>query len=110
MNINDEINKLKDYQNLTGGYTDVALENIKISPFLFIENLKHADFLINEDEIRVYLKPKNILVHWFNNTFFKKKINRNLTLLAQYIYYWIPKTKIMPTINFYWGPIPNEYK
>ncbi len=110
MNINQEINKLKDLQNLTGGYTEVAIENIKMAPFLFLDYLESADFLLGEDEIRVYLVPKKSIFGWFYRTFRKTEINHNLNTLAKYIYFWVPRTKKLPTINFYWGKIPDEYK
>ncbi len=110
MNIKDEINKLKDLQNLTGGYTEVAIENIKMAPFLFLDYLERVDILLREDEIRIHLIPKKSVFGWFHRTFFKREINRNLSVLAKYIYFWVPKATKMPIINFYWGPIPDEHQ
>ncbi len=108
MNIKNEIDKLKDLQNLTGGYTEVAIENIKMAPFLFIDHLQRADLLLREDEIRVHLIPKKSVFGWFYRTFRKKLINKNLNLLGKYIYFWVPKTSKIPVINFYWGSIPDD--
>jgi len=108
MNIDDEIKSLKDLQNLTGGYTTIALENIKLAPFLFIDHLESVDLFVSEFEINVHLHGKKTLAGWFYRTFQKKYIKKNLTLLGKYIYYWCPQFKVMPKINFYWGNSKNE--
>lgn len=108
MNINDEINKLREYQNFTGGYTAVALENIKMAPFLFLDYIDKADFELGDEEIRVYLTGSLGIRAWFYRTFKKKEITKSLTLLGKYIHYWTPKTKITPKIKFYWGQMPDD--
>ncbi len=110
MNINEDIKKIKELQNLTSGYTEIAIENIKMAPFLFLDFISYAELWLSEDEIRIHLIRKNGIKSWFNKTFYKKEINRNLNLLAKYVYFWVPKTKTPPIINFYWGPIPDEHE
>lgn len=110
MNIKEEIDKLKEIQNFTGGYTEVAIENIKMAPFLFLDHIKRADMLLNQDEIRVYLVGATGVKAWFYRIFKKTQINHNLNLLAKYIYFWVPKSTVMPKINFYWGPIPDDHE
>lgn len=110
MNIKEEISKLKDLQNWTGGYTEVAIQNIQMAPFLFIQHLERADLLIADDEIRIHLIPKKGVLSWFYRKVFKREINRNLHILGKYIYFWVPKGPKMPVINFYWGPIPDEHQ
>jgi len=104
VNINSEIEKLKDLQNLTGGYTEVAIENIRMCPFLFLDYLERVDLHLREEEIRIYLIKSKGVKSWFYHKFNQKKINHNLNILGKYVCFWIPKTPILPKINFYWGP------
>ncbi len=102
MDIDEEIQKIKTFQNLTGGYTEVALENIQNSPFLFIKHLKEAEIELGDTFIKVELLPKRTPMAWFYRTFRKKLIKANLLLLSKYIYFWVPKTPNMPKISFSW--------
>ncbi len=102
MDVQEEIEKVRFWQNISGGYSDLALENIQNCPFLFIKHLKETEIILGDTIIEVKLIPKKTLSGWFYRTFFKKTINAQLNLLARYIYYWVPKTPVLPKIQFSW--------
>ncbi len=102
MDLNEEIAKVRQYQNLTGGYTEIALENIQNAPFVFIKHLKETEIEISDTLIKVILIPNNSPLGWFYRKFRKKLINANLLLLAKYILFWVPKAQVMPKIAFSW--------
>lgn len=100
METDPEISKLKELQDLLGGYTDYAIQQMKTLPALVFDNAKSYSIELSENQITVNLKRYRGL----KGLYFKFKRNTDADkaqILSKYIAYWIPKN-LKPKIIIQW--------